>query len=303
MLVLRELEGGEWSMVRIRRMGERALANALPRLAAVLGLAGALACSDDTGGGRVTEGTAGAGSGGTAGAGGTAGTGMAGDGGTGEVGNGGQGQGGNICFQGTFGVSTRADGDGFDYPDGTTVTATFGLFMTQTASTSVRDGAFTVAFVEHNAGCNLGASFPAPAALYIDVNGDGACTLADDEVFVWWEYAGPSSSYSTNGMAIPAEGRRLTPNGEHCMPMPLSEGNLIDETLAAVRRLCPETAECLPFCSPPAPTAYSQPEDFGGYCPALVDAGVGPGTEGTDGGPDAGLDGSLDASAEADAAP
>lgn len=161
-------------------------------------------------------------------------------------------------------VGTTVTGQGFSYPDGTGVHAIFGARTTQTAIEPLRGGAFEVTFYEAGY-CTLGVRY-VPAALFIDVDGDGVCRLAVDRVFVWLPSGGASG---TN------HGVLVAPDSPHC-PAWLPE-LLADDTVATVRQLCPEIGSCLPFCEP----ASSPRSDENSAACARGDAGA------ADGGGDA----------------
>jgi hypothetical protein len=178
------------------------------------------------------------------------------------------------CSQGTFAVATRADGAGFPYPDGTAVTATLGLTVPDTGSTTIVGGAFSVSLYEDNPTCNLGGLTTTPAALYIDVNADGACTLADD-VVILWSATGGAGGTSEEGM----NHVELSPATGSCvrsLPLTYYHGE-VDRVRDVVRRLCPEIQDCLPFCRPTDPPSQNLPDRYGGFCgrdPGIGDAGT-----------------------------
>jgi hypothetical protein len=134
------------------------------------------------------------------------------------------------------------------------------------ATTSIQNGEFQIAFDSPLEGCNLGANRVEPIALYVDVDGDGACDLATDEVFVTSATGGPSG---------PRNQLILSPSIDHCPP----SGFYVSGQLDAVRRLCPDAGDCLPFCRPP-----NVGDPPGPACTAPPDAGV----EDASIGPDAG---------------
>jgi len=174
------------------------------------------------------------------------------------------------CDQGTFSIETTTEGAHFAHPDGTPVTATFGSRQPQTATTRVQDGAFSVSFAQPDPACNLGGSRVEPVALYIDGNGDGRCTLAEDDVFIWTVFGGPSGGKSRIS---------LSPTLEPCATgFSLSSfRDVVDDVRDALRRLCPEVGDCLPLCRPPDPPGEDLPDGYGGFCgsgPAAPDAGV-----------------------------
>lgn len=175
------------------------------------------------------------------------------------------------CRQGTFSIETTATGAGFAHPDGTPVTATFGTREQQTATTTVQGGAFSLSFDQPSETCNLGTIRYEPAALYIDVNRDGQCTLADDDVFVWLNSGGAAGG--SNPVA-------LSPDVEPCAQRLYSISSShteVDSLRDALRRLCPEVGDCLPFCRPPDPPMVSLPDRYGGFCgrdPGTADAGL-----------------------------
>jgi hypothetical protein len=117
-------------------------------------------------------------------------------------------------------------------------------------------------------------------ALYVDVNGDGACQLATDDVFV----------RSVNQVrSDPFAPLSLSQDSERC---PALSAFRAPDVVAAARRLCPEIGDCLPFCSEPEPTATSPAGSFGGFCTDRPDGGTNAGLDGggSDGG-DAAVDG------------
>jgi hypothetical protein len=173
---------------------------------------------------------------------------------------------------------TRVQGEGFDYPDGTDVTGTVGYrpSETATATASLAGGSFALEFPGPIASC---ATATLSFALYVDVNGDGSCQLATDDVFV--RSANPES-----GSFAPLS---LSRDSERC---PALSAFRAPDVVAAARRLCPEIGDCLPFCSEPEPTATSPAGSFGGFCTDQLDGGTNAGLDGggSDGG-DAAVDG------------
>jgi hypothetical protein len=178
-------------------------------------------------------------------------------------------------------VGTRVSGQSFSYPDGTAVTAIFGVERPQTTVERLEDGAFQLSFFQGGS-CTTGQRY-VPAALYIDADGDGVCRLATDEIFVWLPSGG---STGTNQQVV------FSPVGPHC---PTSVPDyLAADVVAAVRQLCPEISDCLPFCEPSDPMLPGSGGN-GAAC-AGTDAGA------QDSGVDIGNPTNLDA-AVVDAAP
>ncbi|MEY2929805.1 MAG: hypothetical protein RL033_554, partial [Pseudomonadota bacterium] len=212
-------------------------------------LALASSCDDDD---RLRSGQEG-GSGGNGASGGSGGSG-------GSAGNlGGQSGATNFC-QGTRSIGTRVLGQGFPYPDGVAVTALFVAKPAETALDRLEGGAFQFAFYHADDSCPLGDQRSIPAALYIDVDGDGVCTLATDEVFVWEPSGG---ILGTDRQVV------FSPSEPHCPPLSAYSA---PEIIAAVRQLCPEIGDCLPFCNPPNPR--QSPGDNMGICAGIEDAGA-----------------------------
>jgi hypothetical protein len=176
---------------------------------------------------------------------------------------------------------TRVLGEGFDYPDGTDVTGTVGYLPseTATATASLAGGSFALEFPAPIVTC---ASISLSFALYVDVNGDGTCQLATDDVFV------RSANQETFGSFAPLS---LSRDSERC---PALSALRAPDVVAAARRLCPEIGDCLPFCSEPEPTATSPAGSFGGFCTDPLDGGTNAGLDGGGSdGEDAAVDGGL----------
>jgi hypothetical protein len=232
----------------------------------------AAACGDDSDGPSAN-----AGSGGSAGSAGNSAA--SGSGGS-------SGQSGSAGWPGTSGCGpvvpikaderlTRVLGEGFDYPDGTDVTGTVAYLPseTATATASLAGGSFGLEFPGPIAAC---ASLTLSFALYVDVNGDGACQLATDDVFV------RSVNPEGTGYFSPLS---LSQDSERC---PALSALGAPAVVAAARRLCPEIGDCLPFCTEPDPAPTSPAAPYGGFCADLPDGGTDAG--GLDGG-DASVDG------------
>ena len=173
-----------------------------------------------------------------------------------------------VCSQGTFSVETSLMASGFDYPDGTIVRATFGRDAPQDMSASLVDGAFSLSFNQPSETCSLGATREEPAAFYIDANGDGTCTLADDYAFVWIA----ESEHGSGTPSVVGAGFPVSPDSKRC---PMSARSGAEPVVVAMRRLCPEIGSCIPFCSPPAPGTVNRANTLA--CPVVdaivVDAG------------------------------
>ena len=211
-----------------------------------------LSCAAHSVGGGVPSG----------GGGGNDGTGGAANGGAGQGGVGGgdadhdargrAGFAGSGCYHGTLAVETEVQASGFDYPDGTVVRAT----------DSIEDGAFSFAFNQPSEACNLQGTIEEAAAFYIDANGDGACSLAEDYVFVWLAYSGVGypSPASSSGPRF-----SISPSSPRC---PMYTGDA-DRAVDVVRRLCREIGSCVPFCSASVPG-----QAYPGHVLECTDAGV-----------------------------
>jgi hypothetical protein len=158
-------------------------------------------------------------------------------------------------------MGTLVSGEGFDYPDGTAVTATVGPDASETATTSLEDGTFDFDFPAPLAACGLPTL---SVALYIDVDGDGSCQLAADDVFVRAVRPGTTAgSYAALS---------VSQDSERC---PALFAAAAPNVVAAARRLCPEIGVCLPFCSEPEPTRPDPAGDgFGGFCSEPTDGGL-----------------------------
>lgn len=225
-------------------------------------LAFALGCAAEAE--NVPSGGRGGTSSGDAGSAGTGGT--ADRGGSGGVGGmSGYGPG---CSQATFSLDSRVGGEGFDYPDGTAVRAYFAASSERavTATDTFEAGAFSFSFSLANEPCNLGA--PGGGALYVDVNGDGECSVTDDDVFVW---AAQAIHPSSPDLLV-----AFSPDSPQCLGLdPPTDAY----ALAAAQHLCPSVGNCLAFCGPEPFTVNG---DFVAFCPS-PDAG-GPDADDVDAG-------------------
>jgi hypothetical protein len=130
----------------------------------------------------------------------------------------------------------------------------------ESATDALEGGGFSFNFFFPSEACNLGAGITGGGALYIDVDGDGECNPAEDEIFVWTASGGPPGT----NFLVP-----LSPNSGRCQVLHYGAAA---QALAAAQQLCPRVGDCLSFCG--APPSFADVSDVAAFCPADGDAGA-----------------------------
>ena len=145
---------------------------------------------------------------------------------------------------------TRAAGSGFPLADGTPVHATLRDDVGDGAERRdgvVQRGQFVIDY-PRPCTCYSGGGGIAGAALYADVDGDGYCNPAVDQVYVWTVSAAGAGTHLEIA---------LTPNTARCTDIASPEHR--DLLLQAAQELCPAIGSCLGFCG----SSATAPENAG----------------------------------------